>query len=377
MGLFNKKPILYSTFVATGSALGIIVKELQTIKSYNTEFKHPFINCLILHLSEFTGIITYYLIYRKEDIEEIRMSQINSNTKKTQMEIHLISIPAIFEFFSTAVGNLSYVNLSASISTMFDGGNTIGVFLLSIFFLKNKHNKYNFIGVGLLLLGLFFISLSAIKDDSKETDLFETIVGIICCLLCNVFSSFHSIAEEYLLKTRFCHPIKLIGFEGLFGIIFTFFFILVFDQVRCPKSIESICIRDDKNGLFLDNLDMAYRQIKEKKIIFVIIFIQFLVYVLYNYSYIIITDVADAATNVVLYNLNAVFIWIFFLLPIDKENQEKIDILQIIGFIVLTIGVFIYNEILVCNNGNNYKDEKNEKVNTKLLDSELVDETDN
>ena len=122
---------------------------------------------------------------------------------------------------------------------------------------------------------------------------------------------------------------------------------------------------------------MAYRQIKEKKIIFVIIFIQFLVYVLYNYSYIIITDVADAATNVVLYNLNAVFIWIFFLLPIDKENQEKIDILQIIGFIVLTIGVFIYNEILVCNNGNNYKDENNEKVNNKLLDSELVDETDN
>ncbi len=377
MGLFNNKPILYTTFVATASAIGILVKELQTIKSLNTEFQHPFIYCLTLHLSELTGIITYYLIYRKDDIEEIRVSQLNSKIKKTKMEIHLISIPAIFEFFSAAVGNLSYVNLSASISTMFDGGNTIGVFLLSIFFLKNKHNKYNFIGVGLLLLGLFFISLSAIKDDSKETDLFETIVGIICCLLCNVFSSFHSIAEEYLLKTRFCHPIKLIGFEGLFGIIFTFFFILVFDQVRCPKSIESICIRDDKNGLFLDNLDMAYRQIKEKKIIFVIIFIQFLVYVLYNYSYIIITDVADAATNVVLYNLNAVFIWIFFLLPIDKENQEKIDILQIIGFIVLTIGVFIYNEILVCNNGNNYKDENNEKVNNKLLDSELVDETDN
>ena len=373
MGLFDKKPILYSTFVATGSALGIIVKELQTIKSYNTEFKHPFINCLILHLSEFTGIITYYLLYRKEDIEEIRMSQINSNTKKTQMEIHLISIPAIFEFFSTAVGNLSYVNLSASISTMFDGGNTIGVFLLSIFFLKNKHSKYNFIGVGLILLGLFFISLSAINDDSQETDLFETFVGILCCLLCNVFSSFHSIAEEYLLKTRFCHPIKLIGFEGLFGIIFSIFFILAFDQVKCPIIIESICIKDDKNDLYLENLNMAYRQIIDKKMIFFILFIQFLIYVFYNYAYITITDVADAATNVVLFNLTAVFVWIFFLLPIDKENQEEINFLQIIGFFVLTLGVFIYNEIMVGKNENNVNDDNNEKKN-KLIDSELVDE---
>ncbi len=373
MGIFKNKPILYTTFVATASTIGILVKELQTIESLNTEFKHPFIYCLTLHLSEFTGLFTYYLIYKKEDIEEIRMSQLNSKVKKLQMETHLISIPAIFEFLSAVVGNLSYVNLSASISTMFDGGNTIGVFLLSIFFLKNKHNKYNFIGVGLLLLGLFFLSLSAIKDDSPESDLFETIVGIICCLLCNVFSSFHSIAEEYLLKTRFCHPIKLIGFEGLFGIIFSIFFILVFDNVKCPKSIESICIKDDKGGLFLENLNMAYRQISDKKIIFLIIFVQFLVYVLYNYSYIIITDVANAATNVVLYNLNAVFVWIFFLLPIDKDNQETIDILQIIGFIVLTLGVFIYNEIIVWDKESNVKD-KNIKKNNNLLDSELIDE---
>jgi drug/metabolite transporter (DMT)-like permease len=65
---------------------------------------------------------------------------------------------------------LSYENLPASITTMFDGGNTIGVFLLSIFFLKNKHSKYNFIGVLLLIIGLFFISLSAINDDKKEKE---------------------------------------------------------------------------------------------------------------------------------------------------------------------------------------------------------------
>ena len=61
-------------------------------------------------------------------------------------------------------------------------------------------------------------------------------------------------------------------------------------------------------------------------------------------------------------------------MPIDKDNQETIDILQIIGFIVLTLGVFIYNEILVWEKESNVKDE-NIKKNNNLLDSELVDET--
>ena len=39
MLIFDSKPILYSLFVITGSALGIIAKILQSIESYGNDFK--------------------------------------------------------------------------------------------------------------------------------------------------------------------------------------------------------------------------------------------------------------------------------------------------------------------------------------------------
>ena len=99
---------------------------------------------------------------------------------------------------------------------------------------------------------------------------------------------------------------------------------------------------------------------------------------MYNYSYIVITNVADAATNVVLYNLTALFIWIFFLLPIDKKNQEKIGFFQCLGFLILVLGVLIYNEIIFVNKNKIKSSEikniiKDGKEGSELNDDPLID----
>jgi hypothetical protein len=46
--------------------------------------------------------------------------------------------------------------------------------------------------------------------------------------------------------------------------------------------------------------------------------------------------------------MTALFIWIFFLLPIhEKKIQERIGILQVLGFLILILGVCVYNEIFI------------------------------
>ena len=348
MLIFDNKIILYSLFVFTGSALGIIAKILQSLKGLDQYFKHPFMYSLTLFLSETTGILTYNYYFKKED--ETDKTSIEENIIKKPLELYLLAIPAVFDLFSSSFGMLSYENLPASITTMFDGGNTIGVFLLSIFFLKNKHSKYNFIGVFLLIIGLFLISLSAINDDNKQdeaTGLKETIYGILCCICCNIFTALHAITEEYLFKTRVIHPIKLIGFEGVFGSIFSFILILIFSQIKFGSYFSFICIKYD-NEFYLENLGLALKQMWNNKKIIIVIFFQFFIFIFYNYAYITITKVANATTNVVLYNMTALFIWIFFLLPIhEKKIQERIGILQVLGFLILILGVCVYNEIFI------------------------------
>ena len=168
MLIFENKPILYSLFVFTGSVIGITAKILQSIKSYGTKFKHPFMYSLVLFLSETTGILTYKYCFQKEDEESIPKEE---SITKLKPKLYIFTIPAIFDLFSSFFGMLSYENLPASITTMFDGGNTICVFLLSLFFLKNTHSQNNFIGVFLLIIGLFFISLSAINYKKRRLNL--------------------------------------------------------------------------------------------------------------------------------------------------------------------------------------------------------------
>ena len=44
--------------------------------------------------------------------------------------------------------------------------------------------------------------------------------------------------------------------------------------------------------------------------------------------------------------MTALFIWIFFLLPIhEKKIQERIGILQVLGFLILILGVCVYNDV--------------------------------
>ncbi len=351
MMIFEKKPILYSLFVFTGSTIGITAKILQSIKSYGTSFKHPFMYSFILFSSETTGILTYKYCFQKEDEESIPKEE---SITKLKPKLYIFTIPAIFDLFSSFFGMLSYENLPASITTMFDGGNTICVFLLSLFFLKNTHSQNNFIGVFLLIIGLFFISLSAINDKNRRFEhtettsgLVQTIVGIICCIFCNIFTALHAITEEYIFKTRIIHPIKLIGFEGLFGTIFSSVLILIFSQIKFGKSIDFLCIKDKETGSFyIENFYIAIKQILEEKQIFFLVLLLFFLLIIYNYCYITITKLTNATTNIVLYNLTALFIWVFFLIPIHKqENQEKIGILQCVGFLILILGVCVYNEV--------------------------------
>jgi len=61
-----------------------------------------------------------------------------------------------------------------------------------------------------------------------------------------------------------------------------------------------------------------------------------------------ITKYGTAAQRTTIVVGSNVFIWLFFLfVPINGKPIESFQPLQLVGFIVLLIGVFLYNEILV------------------------------
>ena len=60
-----------------------------------------------------------------------------------------------------------------------------------------------------------------------------------------------------------------------------------------------------------------------------------------------VTKFGTAATRAVTDNLRPVIVWIFFLVVKDgKGNREEFLWLQLVGFILMILGILIYNEII-------------------------------
>lgn len=100
---------------------------------------------------------------------------------------------------------------------MFEGSNIILSFLFSRFYLKYKHSINNYIGIFIIVFGLFLLGLNEYISNknsnnmNKENNQNYIIIGIFFKLFSNFFSVFHGIIHDFF-KNQFCHPIKCIGY---------------------------------------------------------------------------------------------------------------------------------------------------------------------
>lgn len=59
-----------------------------------------------------------------------------------------------------------------------------------------------------------------------------------------------------------------------------------------------------------------------------------------------VTKMVSSTNRVVLRQLKIVLIWLFFLLY-PYHGNESFKPIQLIGFLVLVFGVFLYNEVII------------------------------
>ncbi len=379
------KPILYFLVVFSGSSSTITNKIIFSTISLGKKFTHPLLNNLIMFLAESTGIITFNLFFKEE---EKKIFELPKNIGKTPIETYILAIPAILDLISSLFNSLSLDFLPGSLSRMFHGFSIIFTFFLSIFFLNNKHSIHNCIGIVIIIVGIFLLGLSEFTDtsNSKKESTEHLFFGIFFNIISNFFSSLHDISQEYFIKKQICHPIKCIGFEGFYGFILTFIFILISINVKCSnkiirgKNIESsisdilineVCIVDEKGNSFIENVSFIWKQIINNQNIFIYYVFLFFILIMLNYSYVGFIQISNAISRVVLTNITSLIVWIFFLIPIHngKSYQERFKIIQFIGFLVLVFGVFYYNE-LIFNKNKDSENEIEEKI-TQNLGSEV------
>ncbi|PIK37213.1 hypothetical protein BSL78_25954 [Apostichopus japonicus] len=201
--------------------------------------------------------------------------------------------------------------------------------LLSVAFLNRRLRVYQWWGIFLVFLGLIVVGLADViapPSDQKSQNINNIITDYYCISM---------VIEEKFLSKYNVQPLQAVGWEGIFG--FTVLSILLvpfyFIQLKAIRvGVPDYRLEDAIDALF---------QLRNNSIILVATIGTFLSIAFFNFAGISVTKEMSATTRMVLDSLRTVVIWAVSLLA----GWEDFNPVQLVGFVVLLLGTFVYNDV--------------------------------
>ncbi|KAH0564848.1 hypothetical protein GP486_001770 [Trichoglossum hirsutum] len=171
-------------------------------------------------------------------------------------KVILLALPASCDIVGTTLMNAGFLFVAASIYQMTRGALVLFVGLFSVAFLKRKLYLYQWLALLLAVLGVGIVGLAGViyGDSEAEPDaspavpsksnvdltiLFiravgdqvsttarspaavQTIIGVFLIAGAQIFTAAQFVLEEWILENYALEPLKVVGWEGVFGFVVT------------------------------------------------------------------------------------------------------------------------------------------------------------
>jgi len=272
--------------------------------------------------------------------------------------VFLLAIPASLDLTGSTIMTFALTQMAGSIYQMFRGSLILFTTLLAIIFLKKKLYLHHYLAGSCVIIGLALVGVAALvmaKADPNEPH--TTVVGVLLVIVAQVFASIQFIVEEKLVKSYYCHPLKLVGWEGIWGGLIYIILMVILAQINCdslsPADLQSaMCtfVPDDGHW-WVEAPIFALKQIfTGGTILPLYVFIYIFSIAVFNFSGITVTKHLSSPARAVLDSVRTVTVWLFFLVLPESvllSLKESFLWLQLVGFVILLFGTVVFNEILV------------------------------
>jgi drug/metabolite transporter (DMT)-like permease len=159
--------------------------------------------------------------------------------------VTLLSLPAICDICGTTLMNVGLLFVVPSIYQMTRGALVLFVGLFSVIFLRRRLHLFQWFALVTVVLGVAIVGLAgAIYKDHKAApsamllareaiaivareartpEAIRTIIGVFLIAGAQIFTASQFVLEEHILHKYALQPLKVVGWEGLFGFVVTLF----------------------------------------------------------------------------------------------------------------------------------------------------------
>ena len=234
--------IVIILMLLSSSFLGIMLKLMDTMVVLGHEFEHPFFQSLLMFIGE-SLCIWIYLFQKYQIIREYGSVEASPGMKKaveegmkTDINPLLFAIPMLCDASASTLQLIGYINIPASIAQMMMGFVILVVAILSIIFLKAKQYRHHWVGIFFIFGGIVMVAATAFTS-KNDTSTKNPLLGVSMMAISIVIQGIQYIVEEKLLGSYYLNPMKVVGWEGIYGIILFCILLSIFQFIPCEAEI--------------------------------------------------------------------------------------------------------------------------------------------
>ena len=278
------------------------------------------------------------------------------------IRIFMLALPACCDITGTTLMNVGLLFVAASIYQMTRGALVLFVGLFSVIFLRRKLFGYQWAALFIVVLGVGVVGLAGaiapnpqaqpepksivhtlaltarmvageIRATTASPAVLQTILGIFMIAGAQIFTATQFVLEEWILEHYALEPLKVVGWEGIFGFIVTFIGMIILHFAVGRTEAGRYGYFDMKEG---------WRQVTEYRAVAVSSLLIMISIGGFNFFGLSITRSVSATARSIIDTCRTLFIWIVSL----GLGWETFKWLQIVGFALLVYGTFLFNQLI-------------------------------
>ncbi|KAL7784657.1 hypothetical protein V8C37DRAFT_395371 [Trichoderma ceciliae] len=269
-------------------------------------------------------------------------------------KVLLLALPAICDICGTTLMNIGLLLVAASIYQMTRGALVLFVGLFSVVFLRRTLRLFQWISLVGVVLGVAVVGvagaiwpdvkanlisrgLSSITDSPDSPDglseVAKAVIGVSLIAGAQIFTATQFVLEEWMLENSPIDPIKVVGWEGLFGFVTTAVVMIVLHLAVGRTEAGRYGDFDAVEGL---------RQMWDNKSLLISSVIIMISIGGFNFFGLSVTRSVSATSRSTIDTCRTLFIWVVSL----GLGWESFKWLQIAGFALLVYSTFLFNGIV-------------------------------
>eukprot|EP01107_Rhizomastix_libera_P004547 TRINITY_DN175_c0_g1_i3.p1 TRINITY_DN175_c0_g1~~TRINITY_DN175_c0_g1_i3.p1 ORF type:complete len:373 (+),score=112.80 TRINITY_DN175_c0_g1_i3:29-1147(+) len=359
MPIISKKAHFLTGMLVFGTATAVSMKmqlemECTGYGEQRHAFDKPFFQsiAMFLAMSLALPIQTVFDAKKKKDAQYKPLSDSIQDTDKSEKpsaSVLVVMIPCIFDLVGSTMMTFGLIYISVSVMQMLRGSMVIFSAIFTRIFLGKKVQQHQYYGIVLCLIALVMVGIAGamIPQANMKVSTMQVLGGILLVILSQVIQAGQLVTEEFFLKNLTIPPLKIVGYEGIWGTLLMIF-------VACPLAF--IIPGTDYSIMPHNSLENSFDSMicmVNQPMIIVTVLVFMLAVMFYNIYGMLITNEFSAVNRTIFEAVRTSCIWatnifIHIVWPDSPYGEMWVSWswLELGGFIVLFSSSMIYNKII-------------------------------